>query len=125
MISVSMVSAIKVQFLKPFYEDDFVEKGMVAWLTDIEWYDRDHCYKLFFDFSGFEKENDKYFKETYYSNRFSSALAEVTGRSLFTAKETGNYRPKYSADFTISAYERNDEMFAEEIKAFLKELTSY
>ena len=29
-ISVDMIDAIKVQFIKPIFEDDFVEKGMKA-----------------------------------------------------------------------------------------------
>lgn len=35
-ISMDMVEAIKVQFIKQIFEEDFVEKGMTAWLTDIE-----------------------------------------------------------------------------------------
>ena len=60
MIKFDMVDAIKVQFLKPIFEDDFVEKGMNAWLTDIEWDSKENCYNLYFDFSDFEVENDKY-----------------------------------------------------------------
>lgn len=30
MITASFVDAIKVQFIKPIFEDDFVEKGMKA-----------------------------------------------------------------------------------------------
>ena len=30
MITASFIDAIKVQFIKPIFEDDFVEKGMKA-----------------------------------------------------------------------------------------------
>ena len=30
MIAASFIDAIKVQFIKPIFEDDFVEKGMKA-----------------------------------------------------------------------------------------------
>lgn len=50
-ITYDMVEAIPVQFLKPIFEDDFVEKGMKAWLVDVEWDGKSDCYKLYFDFT--------------------------------------------------------------------------
>jgi hypothetical protein len=99
----NMVDAVPVQFVKPIFEDDFVEIGMKAWLTRFE-YDLEkdpELIQLFFDFSDFEKENMKYFRETYYGNRYTKEIEEKTGRSLFTAIETGNYSPKYSVWATI------------------------
>lgn len=116
MIEVSMIEAIKVQFIKPIFEDDFVEKGMKAWLTDIEWAHREECYHLFFDFTDFEEYNDKYFKETFYSNDTDS----FNVRKLKTAKEVGDYKPKYSVYLSVTGDGRNDEVFAEEIKQYLR-----
>lgn len=74
MITASFIDAIKVQFIKPIFEDDFVEKGMKAWLTDVEWAEREKCYKLYFDFTEFEAENDKYFKATLYPNCYTKTI---------------------------------------------------
>jgi hypothetical protein len=73
-ITVDMLDAIKVQWLKPIFEDDFPERGMTAWLTAAEWEQDDEGYKLYFDFSEFEAVNAKYFREVYFPNRFSLAL---------------------------------------------------
>jgi len=118
-ISVDMVTARKVLFLKPIFEEDFVEKGMVAWLTDIVWDDNSECYKLFFDFSEFESLNHKYFKSTYYPNKYTKKLQEETGRNLFTAIETHNYDPKYTVYFSISDDKRDDGLFEVEISEYL------
>lgn len=118
-ISPDMVDAIKVQFLKPIFEDDFVEKGMTAWLTAIEWDENHECYQLFFDFSDFEGINDKYFKETYWPNSKTG-----TDKQFYTAKEAGCYNPKYSVYFSTrsTSTSRNDELFLVEILNHLREV---
>jgi len=119
MITVDMLDAIKVQFLKPIFEDDFVERGMTAWLTKVEWQEQKCCYKLFFDFSEFEEINDKYFTESYFHNK----RCIVQEKHLYTAKEAGHYSPKYSVYFSCGDHEiHNDIAFADEIKQYLKEL---
>lgn len=90
LFNLDMIEAKKVIFLKPIFEDDFPEKGMKAWLTDIVLMDRDECYKLYFDFTEFEEENEKYFKADYY---------DENGVACLTAKERGMYNPKYSVYF--------------------------
>lgn len=117
--SPDMVDAIKVKFLKPIFEDDFPEKGMTAWLTDVEWDEKISCYKLYFDFTEFEAENDKYFKECYYLNIHTAGLQE---KKLYTAKEAGMYSPKYSVYFSVesSLDKRNDIGFSEEITDYLR-----
>ena len=114
MIDMNMIEAIKVQFIKPIFEEDWIEKGMKAWLTDIEWCPRTECYNLYFDFTEFEAYNDKYFKESFY-------FYDAGGREVLkTAKETGAYKPKYSVYLSVSGEGRNDEVFAEEIKQYLR-----
>lgn len=125
MITASMIEAKKVMFLKPLFEDDFVERGMKAWLTKIEWSQETECYKLYFDFTEFEAENDKYLTETYYPNRHTREL-EKTGRTLFTAKEAGMYHNKNTFYFSPMTNGRcvdgqNDAAFEENIKEFLVE----
>lgn len=122
MISANMIDAIKVQFIKPIFEDDFPEIGMTAWLTGIEQDANLDCYKLFFDFTNFESINEKYFREVYYSNRHTDDIAKETGRTLFTALETHNYRPKYSVYFSLSTNGFDDELFAKEILQYLRPL---
>ena len=122
-IIVDMIDAIKVQFIKPICEDDFVEKGMKAWLVDVEWAKREKCYKLYFDFTEFEVENDKYFKATFYPNCHTKAIEEATGRTLFTAKESGWYTPKYYAYLSVGDGEKRDDVaFAREITEYLREV---
>ena len=122
-IIVDMIDAIKVQFIKPIFEDDFVEKGMKAWLVDVEWAEREKCYKLYFDFTEFEVENDKYFKATFYPNCHTKAIEEATGRTLFTAKESGWYTPKYYAYLSVGDGEKRDDVaFAREITEYLREV---
>lgn len=121
MISVNMVGAVKVQFLKQLCEENFPEKGMLAWLTDVEWDEGYDCYKLFFDFTEFEQQNDKYFKAVFYSNRHTEQLARETGRVMFTAKESGDYEPKYSVYFSAgNAIDRDDALFEQEIQKYLR-----
>ena len=123
MIATSFIDAIKVQFLKPIFEDDFVEKGMKAWLVDVEWAEREKCYKLYFDFTDFEAENDRYFKATFYSNQHTKAIEEATGRTLFTAKESGWYTPKYFVYLSVvDGEKRVDDAFAREITEYLREV---
>ena len=117
MISPNMIEKIKVQFVKPIFEDDFPEKGMKAWLTDIEWCDDNMCYNLFFDFKDFEDYNDAYFKEQYYPNIHTNCYAK---KPLYTAKEAGMYNPKYSVYFSLPFDGRDDEMFKEEITKHLR-----
>lgn len=122
-IIVDMIDAIKVQFIKPIFEDDFVEKGMKAWLVDVEWAEREGCYKLYFNFTDFEAENDKYFKATFYPNGYTRAIEEATGRTLFTAKESGWYTPKYSVYLSVGDGEKRDDVaFAREITQYLREV---
>ena len=118
-ITVNMVDAIKVKFLKQIFEEDFPEKGMVAWLTDIEWDTRLTCYKLYFDFAEFEARNEKYFKEAYHPNVHTAKIS--TDRKLFTAKEAGMYHHKYVVFFSAigGADARDDKLFAEQIKEYL------
>lgn len=117
--SPDMVDAIKVKFLKPIFEDDFPEKGMTAWLTDVEWDEKMSCYKLYFDFTEFEAENDKYFKECYYPNIHTAGLPQ---KKNYTAKEAGMYSPKYSVYFSVesSLDKRSDIGFSEEISDYLR-----
>ena len=123
MITASFVDAIKVQFIKPIFEDDFVEKGMKAWLVDVEWAEREKCYKLYFDFTEFEAENDKYFKATFHPYLRTKTIKEDTGRKLFTAKECGWYTPKYFVYLSVGdGVHRNDITFAEEITQYLREV---
>lgn len=89
-INLERIDAIKIQFKKPIFEDDFPEKGMKAWLTDIVKNDKIECYELYFDFTDFEKENLKYFKSVYY---------DEFGEPTLTAIEIGNYNPKYKVYF--------------------------
>lgn len=114
MIKANMTDAVKVKFLKQIFEEDFPEKGMIAWLTDIEWDSGYDCYNLFFDFREFEEHNDKYFKEVYWPNIHTKKLEAETGRKLFTAKEAGCYNPKYSVYFSISTFNKDDALFEQE-----------
>ena len=125
MITVDMLEAKKVVFLKPIFEDDFVERGMKAWLTAVEWDPKTTCYQLYFDFTDFEAENEKYFRRTYYPNRHTSMID--TQRQMFTAIEAGQYERKYSVYFSnmrdgVCLDVEDAEAFAESIKEYLKEV---
>lgn len=109
MIRVNFYDAVKVRFKKPILVEDFVEKGMTAWLTDIEWDAELESYVLYFDFSDFEVENAKYFKLAYKTQ---------TGEAC-TAKEVGQYNPKYSVYFSIPGCCRDDVAFETAIQDYL------
>lgn len=117
-ITVDMIEAKKVLFLKPIFEEDFAERGMKAWLTGIEWDQKSECYELFFDFSDFEKENEKYFRLCYHPNRHTKEIEADTGRRKFTACESGNYFPKVS-NYVWFGDVRNDAEFPEKIAEYL------
>lgn len=96
--NVNMIKAVKVTFKQKIFEEDFAEKGMTAWLTAIEldevYEDSDeYCYNLYFDFTDFEAENEKYLREVYYPNVHTRDLPHKT---LYTAREAGMYSNKYS-----------------------------
>lgn len=107
----NITEAIKVQFLIPIFEDDFVETGMKAWLTKIE--KEDDMFNLFFDFTDFEQENDKYLTETFY-------MYGKDGKELGTAKEAGWYKNKYSVYFCTSDNACNEDTFNADISKYLK-----
>ena len=110
-ITTNITEAIKVQFLKPIYEDDFVESGMKAWLTKVV--KIDDMFKLYFDFTEFEQENDKYLTCTFY-------MYGKDGKELGTAKEAGWYNNKYSVYFCTSDNGCNEETFSVDIAEYLK-----
>jgi hypothetical protein len=89
--------AVKVIFKKPIFDEDFPDKGMTAWLVDIEECKEEDCYKLYFNFEDFEEENKKYFKEVFFSNRHTKDAG--LDKHLYTALESGNYSPLYSVYF--------------------------
>lgn len=102
-------TAVKVRFKNFIFEDDFPEEGMVAWFTGIEECREYGCYKLYFDFTEFEAENEKYFRADYYNMR---------GIPCLTAKEIGLYNPKYSVYFgnTLCPEEENDKYLSESLE---------
>lgn len=109
-ITVDLLDAVKVQWLSPLEDDTFVERGMKSWLTGVEWNAEHLAYELFFDFSDFELENDKYFRADYYDD---------SGDAV-TAKEAGFYNPKYSVLFGLTPDARDDNMFSIEIEKYIK-----
>lgn len=118
-ISPNIIDAVKVQFLKPIFEDDFVERGMKAWLTKVEWDDTVKCYKLHFDFTEFEAENDKYLTISYWPNTHTAKIS--TDRRLFNAKEAGYYNNKTWFYLSVGDEEyRDDEAFTREITDYLR-----
>ena len=94
------LDAIKVQFKRSIFEDDFPDKGMVAWLVDIELDAKHECYQLFFDFAEFESHNEKYFKKVYWGEGGDR-------HKLRTAHEAGQYTAKYSVYFGDSNWSQN------------------
>lgn len=111
MIKEDMIEAIKVMFIKQIHEDDFPEKGMKAWLTDVVRDEHHMCWELYFDFTDFEKENDKYLKNVYYLS-----FANEKG----TAKQAGYYKNKYSVyfgDTNTEAYGSFEEQISKYLKA--------
>lgn len=118
-ITIDLLDAIKVKFLQQIFEEDFPERGMIAWLTKIEWSDAWASYQLYFDFSEFEDYNDKYFVAVFNSNNFTKELSRQTSRTTFTAKEAGYYNPKYDVLFSLDSLKRDDAAFAQEIQKFL------
>lgn len=100
--------AQKVIFKKAIDDEGFAEKGMMAWLTCIEWDDKNECYDLWFDFSEFEGRNAKYFRKVFHYNN-----------KLVTAQERGSYDPKCSMFFSTSSSTRDDAAFNREIQEYL------
>lgn len=100
MITPKMIDAVKVTFLDNFNDDDsFIERGMQAWLTKITKEndpDIPYAYRLFFDLTDFEKENDKYLTETFFENKHTRKIYgdEKKRSGLYTAKEAGFYENK-------------------------------
>lgn len=121
MISVRMIDAIPVQFIQQIFEEDFVEKGMKAWLTDVEWDDSAGSYRLYFDFTDFEHENFKYFKESFFANSHTREQG-LPLKPFYTAIEAGEYHAKYTVYFGVSTDQRDDELFKIEIQNYLREV---
>lgn len=104
----NMLEAVKVIFLKPIFEDDFPNRGMKAWLTAVEKDRYSDCWKLYFDFTEFEAENDKYLQANYYNDKSIPCL---------TAKEVGMYQNKYSVYFGEYPASKS---FNDQLKEYLK-----
>ena len=82
---------------------------MKAWLTKIEW-NKDHCgYDLYFDFSEFEKENEKYTSEFIIPNRRTEELG-------IKKKNIPQLKPdvinQSITSVSLSPIPCNDELFA-------------
>ena len=103
--------ASKIRFKKPFDDDSFIERGMLAWFTGYEWDTKKNCYILFFDFEDFSAYNKKYFRETYYENNLTKLLD--VKKPFYTALETGEYRPKYWTYFSIQDGHSDEDMLCE------------
>lgn len=93
------IDAICVQFKTSMTRRPFPNKGMKAWLTDIV--KDEERYELYFDFSDFEEENDKYFK--------------------YSDDKANYYKPKYSVYF--GDIEWTEEKLEENINKYLKNLS--
>lgn len=117
-ITANITSPIKVEFKQFIFEDDFVEEGMHAYLTHVEYADEDECYKLFFDFSEFFDHNQPLFEETYYPNKHTDALN--LDKDMYTAIEAGCYQPQYSVYFSLSSNTKDNDLFKKEILDYLK-----
>lgn len=110
------LSAVRVQFKKGIFEEDFPERGMIAWLTSIKEDKDSDCFKLYFDFTDFEKQNLKYFNEVYYPNKFTKELG--VDKPLYTAIEAGCYSAKYWVLFGDTSW--TQEEFNVELSKYLK-----
>lgn len=119
-ITADFVDAIKVQFLKPLFDEDFVERGMKAWLTKVEWDPYGVCWNLYFDFTDFEAENDKYLTQSYHPNTHTAAFS--TTRKAFTAKEAGYYSNKLKCQLWAEDAEGDADKlaFARAVKEYLR-----
>jgi len=107
-IKEDMLDAIEVKFLQPIFSEDFVERGMVAWLVNIQKTDKD-CWKLHFNFKDFEDYNDIYFIADYLDSK---------GIACLTAKDKGLYKQRYSVYFGRTDIEKYGS-FEEQIKDYL------
>lgn len=118
-ITTNIKEAVKVRFLQPIFEEGFVERGMKAWLTNIEWHENYECYELFFDMTEFEQENDKYLTNSFY---YPSKETKEKGieKALYTAKEAGCYDNKFSDFYSLMSGKRDDEVFEKEILEYLE-----
>ena len=110
-----ITEAIEIQFIKPIFEEDFVEAGMQAWLVKIEREPDGSVYTLYFNFSDFEVVNDKYFIECFYKTD-----QETGKKSLVTAMEAGYYEPRYSVYFCTSDGAANPDTFSEDLSQYIK-----
>jgi len=113
--------AIKIQFLKPIFEDDFMERGMLAWFIRYEWDNKSDCYALYFDFEDFENYNKKYFTESYFENIDTKKLVEKghPKKSLWTALEAGYYKPKMKTYLSLPNDERDDKKFKQYLLEYI------
>lgn len=119
MIKSDIIEAKKVIFLEAIHEDDFTERGMKAYLTKIEFDEvagDETVFKLYFDFTEFEEENDKYLINAYYPNIHTNKLN--SDKSLFDAKEAGIYTNKYMAYHS----ERNFDGTLRELEKYIREI---
>lgn len=93
--------AIKVRFKKPILDEDFVERGMVAWFVDFECPKEDEAFRLYFNFKEFEDHNEKYMKKTYNVHRIVEGEYKFKG----TARDAGMYDPYYWVDIWVDQQE--------------------
>ena len=112
----SISKPVKVEFIKSLFEDDFVESGMIAKLYHVEYSERFECWKLWFDFTGFEEHNDTLMEDVY---SYPSHAYTGPTKSAYNGHEAGMYDEYlmryFGKDFGISV-----EEFEADIKNYLK-----
>lgn len=92
---------IKIKFKQTIFEDEFVESGMIAYLTKVEIDESDSeetVYCLWFNQEPFAKYNQTLLTECYYPNIHTKGLPD---KQYYTAKEAGMFKMRWTSYLSV------------------------
>lgn len=95
---------IKVKFKQTIFEDEFVESGMIAYLTKVEIdknasdVEEEKVYCLWFNQEPFANYNEILLTECYYPNIHTKGLLD---KQYYTAKEAGMFKIRWTSYLSV------------------------
>jgi len=95
---------IKVKFKQTIFEDEFVESGMIAYLTKVEIdenasdVEEEKVYCLWFNQEPFASYNEILLTDCYYPNIHTVDLPK---KQYYTAKEAGMFKMRWTSYLSV------------------------
>ena len=107
-----------ITFKKPIFEDSFIEPGMRAKITKVEYSERDEAYIIYFDLSDYFEHNKVLLTESYFPNKYTEKLL---AKPMYTALEANAYTSTTSEYLFVGNGTRDDVLFNQVLQEFCED----